>query len=82
MSESNVWSPSKIEMDLSHLTDHLVGEVLTLIDAVIEKDRQCEKTKDTIRQFFANYREAKWNCFMLLREKLGVELPTPDSTIG
>ena len=57
----------EVEKELSHYTDHLMGGILTLIDAVVVSDRQCEKTKDTIRQFFANYRGSSYKIFSPFR---------------
>jgi hypothetical protein len=71
--DERVLKLSEVESDLSRLTDHLMGEVLTLVDAVIANDRQCDKTKDTIRQFFANYREVKWRILSPFREVGQVE---------
>jgi len=70
MSEKDliVQEPDAIEKELSCLTDHLLGQILTLIDAVIENERQCEKTKDTVKGFFCGFRESKWKLFAHYRK--------------
>lgn len=59
---------SDVEQDLSSATDRLMGEILTLIDAVVSSDRQCENTKDTIRKFFSTYCTNKWQILAPFRK--------------
>lgn len=64
---------SAIESQISYATGHLMGEILTLIDAVVEDNRRGEKTKELVRGFFSNFRDIKWSYFNALKER--VQLP-------